>query len=299
MHMKKRIKNKLMKKNNTERMQEILAKIKEHFTLKTVKYGDGYFFMYLGQHSVCHFTLEETPEWTYAIWLSKEGFDLFGEYDDFIDKFKPSRTYINCGEDVEKFLTIANGIITQPKLYIVDALTGGNASKPFEKVQDGDTIVYEGYQVVREFNEETKIWDIYKRDESITQEAYVQKEYEEYMGRRLKREQEEADDRKYAFDFFKDLPNLFEGVKAVGVIDGNRDGWDCSPRYKLRILISEEMPLEQEEELFEELDKGIHKKSYSDDKKTYEHSFDLDGTYTSVADIKVCHYQFFKKEAVS
>ena len=80
-------------------------------TFQNVKYGDGYFIFGMGDNSVVHFNLKETPGWKYGIWwnLPKKFYDkntkkyvlpnyvegtFFAQYEEDIDKFKPSASAI-------------------------------------------------------------------------------------------------------------------------------------------------------------------------------------------------------------
>ena len=71
------------------------------------KFGNGYFILEFGKNSVVHFKIKETPGWLYGIWWDMpEDYEdhqthkketpvyiegcLFGQYEDNIDKFKPS-----------------------------------------------------------------------------------------------------------------------------------------------------------------------------------------------------------------
>ena len=77
-------------------------------TITDVEYLDGYFIFGHGTNSVVHFHIKETPGWKYGIWWSpiekKEGTEeyytnrvrcnIFTQYEDEIDKFKPSASMI-------------------------------------------------------------------------------------------------------------------------------------------------------------------------------------------------------------
>ncbi len=78
-------------------------------------------------------------------------------------------------------------ISENPKLYFVDSLTNGDALIPYKKYGDGDNIWFDGYQVKRLFNEKTNLYDKFVIDESITQEDFVNIEYEEYQKEKQKK----------------------------------------------------------------------------------------------------------------
>lgn len=82
-------------------------------TFDKVEYLDGYFIFGMGNNSVVHFKLKDTPGWKYGIWWSipKKYYDkdtkkmtlpkyvngsFFAQYEENIDKFKPSASTICC-----------------------------------------------------------------------------------------------------------------------------------------------------------------------------------------------------------
>jgi hypothetical protein len=79
------------------------------YTIEDVEYLDGYFIFGMGTNSVVHFHIKETPGWKYGIWwspVSKQDSEdpehpssyetnrlycsIFTQYEEEIDKFKPS-----------------------------------------------------------------------------------------------------------------------------------------------------------------------------------------------------------------
>jgi hypothetical protein len=95
-------------KQATER---VFNNIKEEleYTIEDVEYLDGYFIFGMGTNSVVHFHIKETPGWKYGIWwspVSKQDSEdpehpttyetnrlhcsIFTQYEEEIDKFKPS-----------------------------------------------------------------------------------------------------------------------------------------------------------------------------------------------------------------
>jgi hypothetical protein len=69
------------------------------FTISNVKELDGYFIFNFGEKSVYHFDIKEIKNWKFGLWIvdtkDDNGFDiyritLFGDKEDWIDKFKPS-----------------------------------------------------------------------------------------------------------------------------------------------------------------------------------------------------------------
>jgi len=291
------MKKRFIKKKNKQRLEHILNQIKNNnFTITNKIFGNGYFIFTFGQNTVCHFDLKETPLWKYGIWLDgKYGFQIFGEHEWLIDKFKPSRTCLSYKNDINEFLQKVKLIKENPKLYFVDSLTSGDVLVAYERVDWGnEEFSYKGYQAIREYNEETQLWDKFRRDESITQEKYVTMKYDKFMEEKLQTEENHKFDRKFAFNFFKELPNMFSNIEAIGVYDRDKNGWKCSPRYDIKVLVDKGISKEEIDELYGELEDLIFNKNFSKERKSYEHQFSFMGCYDNIKDIKDCDYKYYK-----
>lgn len=79
------------------------------YTITTEDYSNGYFVFDYGPNTVVHFRLKETPGWLYGIWwgLQIDAEDkvsivgkFFAQYENEIDKFKPSASYYVCDMEV-------------------------------------------------------------------------------------------------------------------------------------------------------------------------------------------------------
>ena len=129
------MKKRLLKKLNKQRIENILNKItSNNFNITSKIFGNGYFIFSFGYNTVCHFYLKQTPLWKYGIWLDgKNGFQIFGEHEWLIDKFKPSRTYLSYNNDINGFLQEVKLISENLKLYFVDSLTSGDVLVAYEK----------------------------------------------------------------------------------------------------------------------------------------------------------------------
>ena len=89
----------------TNQLFEHLKSQKRPYTVSTEEYGDGYFLFDYGPNTVVHFRLKETPGWLYGIWwcfrVNYKGDvnivgEFFAQYENEIDKFKPSASYYSC-----------------------------------------------------------------------------------------------------------------------------------------------------------------------------------------------------------
>ena len=285
----KRIRKKIMKRKNTQRQNILLDEIKKIFKIDTLLFTDGYFIFRMNPNAVCHFTINETPDWLYGIWLGENNnFHIFGEHTDLVDKFKPSRTYLSYENDIDSFIEDLNNIKENPKLYFVDSLTG-SALVDFKEYNSGGNVYYYGYQAVNNFDEDTHRGIKTKRDKNISQEDFVNKEYEEFHNEKQQRLKDEDFDRKFAFDFFKEILDFDDGITGVGIYDRNRGGWRTSPRYVIRIII--ENP---HIEISKKLSDLIHNKNMSKDRKTYEHQFRLRDICFDLKDINDSDYKYVK-----
>lgn len=121
--MNKRAYKKMQRKRNSKKINEILAEISKGFKIKSKKFGSGYFIFDMGEHSVCHFTLKETPGWKYGIWLSLKDYSIFGEHVELIDKFKPTATYLSR-DNVHEFISDIYKIEKNPKREFIASLEG-------------------------------------------------------------------------------------------------------------------------------------------------------------------------------
>lgn len=68
-----------------------------------IEYLDGYFIFGYGTNSVVHFHVDECPGWKFGIWWNKQKDDkdvftgeFFAQFEEEIDKFKPSRSEIGA-----------------------------------------------------------------------------------------------------------------------------------------------------------------------------------------------------------
>jgi hypothetical protein len=289
-----------LENNNLERQELILDEISKIFTITKKTFGDGYFIFTFAPNYVCHFELKETPNWKYGIWLNENnGYDIFGEHVELIDKFKPSRTYISFENDISAFIELVKNISQNPKLYFVDSLTDGDALVAYKKIDWGNgNISYEGYQHIREYNEDTKLYDKFSQDTSITQEQFVEIKFNEYIKNKEQKKSNEEFDRVYAFDFFKSLMNIFPEIIAIGICDNNKNGWKSNPRYNILAVADANVSDEKYDELFEKLDDLITEKNCSKERITREHRFSFQGLHDELSYIKDCDYKYNKIERI-
>lgn len=88
---------------NKEIIEKILSKVESAESLELIDriFGDGYFIFEFGEDTVCHFRVKELKNWLFGIWCDETEtpdeykISLFGEHENYIDKFKPTRTAIS------------------------------------------------------------------------------------------------------------------------------------------------------------------------------------------------------------
>lgn len=79
-----------------------------NFHLTGIDLHDSYFIFYYGTNSIVHYRLKECPGWLFGVWWDEptEGSThltgtWFTQYEETIDKFKPSRSEITASIDVD------------------------------------------------------------------------------------------------------------------------------------------------------------------------------------------------------
>ena len=226
-------------------------------TPKDVEYGDGYFIFAHGDNSVINFRIEEIPGWLFGIWLypptekdpNSIRLDFFSQYEDAIDKFKPSRSQLLVSEQFP--------------------LKHEEVKVPSNKEGEEDKTIWKPLKEL----EDLDIWDVddinelliymYKYPELAFMQDYhgydLNKEYvdrrtakrrfEKYkrlhiLGEQLKQEYETK-----VLDFVKErAPMWFDGVEPYL----NDRGEDWSPRYELLFPLEDmNATLKEDEEPYE------------------------------------------------
>ena len=93
----------LTKKEIREEVVSAFAQYK--YKVEELKVGNGYYLFNLGDESVVHFRIKGCKKWLFGLWIlndekeNKTTLRLFGEHEDYIDKFKPTATVLS--ESVE------------------------------------------------------------------------------------------------------------------------------------------------------------------------------------------------------
>lgn len=83
---------------NKEIANMVLIALKaEKFIPVDIAYHNGYFIFDMGEDSVVHFHIKGIRGWKFGLWIDaesdKDTAQLFAQYEELIDKFKPSRSF--------------------------------------------------------------------------------------------------------------------------------------------------------------------------------------------------------------
>lgn len=239
--------------------------------IRTKQFLDGYPLFYMGKSSVCHFTLKETPNWKYGIWLNEdESYSIFGEQVELIDKFKSSRTYISC-DGVQNFVQHVKSIAQYPIHHFVASLT-----------YDYGSVFGRGNSL----------------HPSPDTNEYVQRKYEEYYQRAVEELKVYNVGLQRTYKMFNQILSL-DGVQAVGVKDKNKKGISCSPRFEVNIVVEDRFT-NDDVFYFDTIVSDIIK-AHNDslrDRSSYLSSFDfgcsLDCIYNKLSNIAKCDIKLRK-----
>lgn len=94
---------------NKEIREKIFKRLEEYdFEVMNVRVMNGYYLFDFGDESVVHFKIKGCKRWLFGLWIgrTKDGnpnsIDLFGEHEDYIDKFKPTRVEISEKAEIVK-----------------------------------------------------------------------------------------------------------------------------------------------------------------------------------------------------
>lgn len=182
-----------------------------HF--EDIDYLDGYFLFGHGTNSVVHFHIKECPGWLFGIWWSmpdnknkeKRYIDgeIFAQYEETIDKFKPSRSEIRS-----KISVFPNKEYGYCDCYSAANMINFIRTEPY-------------LAFCRDYNG----WD-YNEEYHTREEA--KREYDNYRGWQdnANKYTKECDDKVLAFVKERVLPS-FSGAEIEDLGD------DCSPRYEV------------------------------------------------------------------
>lgn len=192
------------------------------FTPVDIEYDDGYYVFGRGSNSVVNFRVAEAPGWLFGIWYRIEEdttdidkityscrYDVFAQYEQFIDKFKPSRSTLSLRDLIYD---------VTPDYVFKDSSFVYNAANMFIFIIKEPALAFCRDQFDWNYNEE----------------YHTREEAEEKMQKMLQREQ-------LTRDFVKSADEqLLNYIKQFWNNNNNvfiRDfGKNISPRYELSFI---------------------------------------------------------------
>ncbi len=227
------------------------------------------------------FELKYTPGWKYGIWLNAKDntYDIFGEHEDLVQKFRPSRAYFSCSS-IRDVIEKIEEIHYEPRLSYLNSITFNQFAKAIEHLDDD------------------------------AKRSIIIEKYQREMNAKLKCDEDSDRNREAVFSFFKSIPDTFEEIEAVLIDDAQTHSGTISPRYRVYIVLNENVEnhavggirsfLERFEKYFSDKQNEIYN-SYS----TLDHDMDLSTTYYTSPPIKkryhvdrrirkTISYKFFK-----
>ncbi len=193
---------------NKKRANNILDIIESNgFHVTSKKFGSGYFIYSLGSNAVCHFKLKELPDFLFGIWLyDNNKFEIFGQFELYLDKFKPSRNEVSKKTTLESFLEGIKFIQENHDRYITDSYWWW---EDYETIENG----WQNKNWTPEYGKQ-EIERMYSKKENSKK-----KDMEEYH-------------RTYNI-LSKELFDKFPCIWAVGVRDRSSFVW---PKYSVVVL---------------------------------------------------------------
>ena len=225
--MNKRIREKIGKRKNLERHNALFEVLKENgFTVYDKIYLDGYFLWDFGKSAVVHFKVKEIKDYLFGIWLRKDGkYDIFADHEEFIDKFKPTRTEF-YSNNVHQFVEKMKDVRDNYDYYLV------NSYLSYAEKDDKERIEFE----INKFNQNMS-----------------------------QKKTDDMNDWKHTFNFFrKGIFEKIPEALAIGIMDTNVVfGGISDPRFDIVLQVEEDLykELEKNHDLidFHALEQEVHK----------------------------------------
>ena len=209
-------------------------------TVIDVEYRNGYYIFGMGSNSVVHFHIKECPGWKFGIWwgeptlndkeeITKLGGQVFFQYEDEIDKFKPAASdfcfnlyyYPNNCDQMSEWPTIKS--INYVRKYPIHA---------WAKHYCGYDYNYEYIPTIRIFWEYAKYRFRKTKDKIIFN--YLDRSVIRYIEKHI-------------------IPTIYEGEAFI-----HDCGEYCSPRYDIQCKVPDDTP-DEDVGCFGLDDKGLDK----------------------------------------
>ena len=195
------------------------------FTPIDIEYDDGYYVFGRGSNSIVNFRVAEAPGWLFGIWYRIEEelvqadriiyschYDVFAQYEQFIDKFKPSRSTLSLRDLIYD---------VTPDYVFKDSSFAYNAANMFIFIIKEPALAFCRDQFDWNYNEE----------------YHTREEAEAKMVKTISHEAKNETFKLYATDALLNyVKNFWKGEK-VFIKDF---GTGISPRYEITFLYEDE-----------------------------------------------------------
>ena len=192
-----------------------------------IEFGNGYFIFEMGDDSVVHFHVKGCKGWKFGMWINTGNEDniiqYFAQYEDNIDKFKPSRSSF-CEN--------------------VSLASLREVRRDKEKVKEGKYFFIMAYHKIVEMTLHIKnnpklaylqdsMYDTYITEPS--HKAYRRQKFDDYKYK-VRKIKEHITDEVFAYNFNKFSAKIAKKrfanvIEDIEIIDNNTEDWSCSPRY--------------------------------------------------------------------
>jgi len=188
--------------------------MKSGFIPYDVQYGNAYFIFEMGENSVVHFKIRGLRGWKFGMWLNQGDMALqfFTQHEDYIDKFKPSRSFF-CVEYAKK--DIKGELNCDPKVQFFEIL------EILRHIKKNPIVAYE-QNANDEAYSQNNYYVSYIKDKCSYYKQTVKKKYEDLLP---------VIRHKYKVN----LMEKYDFVDKVEFRDNNKGGWICYPRYEMII----------------------------------------------------------------
>lgn len=207
--------------NNRKIVYSVFKTLKsEKLIPKDISFGNGYFIFSMGEDSVVHFHIKGIKGWLFAMWIDTESQDsaiqFFTQYEEFMDKFKPSRSTFCVNVSREELKQLSANPKNADWTYheIIDMVKHIRYNPKLAFIQEGR---YNNYL-------NAPMWQLYLKDRKY----YYQHIYE--RARTFIKDDIFAQYVNKASAYIVKKWNT-EIINDIKVKDNNTKDWSCHPRW--------------------------------------------------------------------
>lgn len=154
--------------NNRKIANSVFKELKNENLIPTdISFGNGYFIFDTGEDSVVHFHIKGAKGWLFGIWIDtsseSDAIQFFAQYEETIDKFKPSRsTFVASVTRKElKSVSLGNCQAWWAYIDIIKIVKHIKSNPRLAFIQDNHYSLYLDIPLYKEYASEK--WCLYKR----------------------------------------------------------------------------------------------------------------------------------------